>query len=260
MCRLLGVIANKTVDLEFSFLKADKPFKQLGSKNPDGWGIGWYANSKPMIYKEGLSILNSGQLANSMKEARSQIIISHLRKGTGAEPAERNSHPFSFDEFIFAHNGSVDRERLMDLLEDDFKNALKGETDSEVYFYWLVQNIRKEGDVVKGIRSAVNKVKEYEHRGLNFLLSDGRSLYAFRYSNGNRGYYSLYYLVRGPTDGPLSLKSKETQMLLHSKSLNREKAVLVSSEKLTEEDWMEIPFGKVLIVDNKLSPRQEQIC
>jgi len=68
-------------------------------------------------------------------------------------------------------------------------------------------------------------------------------------------------LVREPTDkGPLSLKSKETQMLLNTKSLNKEKAVLVCSEKLTEENWQEIPFGNLLVVEANLSLRLEKIC
>jgi len=42
MCRLLGLVANKPVDLEFSLVK----FKEFASWNPDGWGIGWYENKK----------------------------------------------------------------------------------------------------------------------------------------------------------------------------------------------------------------------
>jgi len=38
MCRLFGLTANKPVDVEFSLLEADKPFRNLGEKNPDGWG------------------------------------------------------------------------------------------------------------------------------------------------------------------------------------------------------------------------------
>jgi len=35
MCRLLGIIANKLVDLEFSLER----FKEFASQNPDGWGL-----------------------------------------------------------------------------------------------------------------------------------------------------------------------------------------------------------------------------
>lgn len=259
MCRLFGVIANKAVDVEFSFLRADKPFKELGSDNPDGWGIGWYDDG-PRIYKEDISAIQSEQLSSRVKEVRSPIIIAHVRRGTGAPPAKENSHPFSHDNFIFAHNGSVDRQHLFCLLREELKQELQGQTDSEVFFLWLVQNMRDRKDIVAGVRLAVGEVLRRCHTGLNFLLSDGNALYAFRYSKGNTCYYSLYYLVREPNDkGPLNLKSRETRMLLESKSLNNEKAVLVCSEKLTEENWLEIPPGNILIADSNLSTRLEQI-
>jgi len=124
-----------------------------------------------------------------------------------------------------------------------------------------VQNIRKEGDVVRGIRTAIAEVREYTHTGLNFLLSDGSALYAFRYSSRDLDHYSLFYLVRSADAGPLSGVSEETRMLLDAKALANEKAVLVCSEKLTQgENWQEIKAGQLLIVYSRLSPRLEEIC
>ena len=80
MCRLLGVIANKPIDLEFSLLEADNPFRSEGNSNPDGWGIGWYKDGKPTIDKEGVSAVISEQLVPKAKEARSHIIICHVRR------------------------------------------------------------------------------------------------------------------------------------------------------------------------------------
>jgi len=51
ICRLLGVIANKPVDLEFSLER----FKKFASRNHDGWGIGWYDGEKLQIFKQGVS-------------------------------------------------------------------------------------------------------------------------------------------------------------------------------------------------------------
>jgi glutamine amidotransferase len=264
MCRLLGVIANKPIDLKFSLLEADTSFKSMGNSNPHGWGIGWYVNGKPKIYKEGVSAVDSKQFVPKTKEVRSHIIICHVRNkgGNGAEPAKKNSHPFSFDDFLFAHNGSVDKKHLKNLLEDDYKLQLKGATDSEVYFYWLVQNIRKTGDVVDGISSALLEVRKYNHTGLNFLLSDGNTLYAFRYSIENHNYYSLYYLSRDPKYGEsFYYSSDKTGAFLRSKSLNKEKAILVCSEELTKkkENWQEIPIGNLLVVRNDLTYYLEKV-
>jgi len=47
MCRLLGLVANKSVDLKFSL----KRFKDFSKSNPNGWGIGWYENNYSNVFK-----------------------------------------------------------------------------------------------------------------------------------------------------------------------------------------------------------------
>ena len=259
MCRLFGLTANKPVDVEFSLLKADKPFRNLGEDNPDGWGIGWYEDNKAKIFKEGISAKNSERFCSYAKEVRSNIVIVHVRKGTGAPPSEVNSHPFKYKNWLFAHNGSVDRDYLLDILKDKYKKELKGETDSEIYFYWILQCIEETKDVIEGIKKAIDEIIKsgIYYTGLNFLLSDGKFLYAFRYSRHSKDYYSLWLLKREPSEsGPLEFRSKETSALLRSKALKGEKAVLVCSEKLTEEKWEEIEFGKLLIIDPNLSIKE----
>jgi len=261
MCRSLGVIINAPVDLEFSLLKADKPFRDFGYANPDGWGMGWYKNNFAQIFRQGISAKNrESQLPNLSKKVISKIIIVHVRKGTGAISSEVNTHPFMYKNWLFAHNGSVNREYLLSLLKEDYKNRLEGETDSEVYFYWILQCIEEGHDIIDGLREAINKTIKKNHSGLNFLLSNGKYLYAFRYSSCSKNYYTLYKLKREPSEpGPIELLSKETEALLHSKSLKGERAVLVCSEKLTTEKWEDITFGSLLIIDPNLDTKEVMI-
>jgi glutamine amidotransferase len=257
MCRLLGLVANKPVDIEFSLQR----FKEFSTYNPDGWGIGWYENNSPKVFREGISANDKkSQLPNLSREVRSKIIIAHVRKGTGAPPSEINSHPFQYKNWIFAHNGSVDRDYLFSLLRDEYRKELKGETDSEVYFYWILQCVEESKDVIEGIEKSIDKVTRKSYSGLNFLLSDGKCLYAFRYSSSSRDYYSLWLLKREPSkSGPLEFESQETKALLCSKSLKGERAVLVCSEPLTKEKWKEIQFGNMLIIQPDLNTREVRI-
>jgi len=261
MCRLLGVIANKSVDLEFSLER----FKEFARQNSDGWGIGWYEEEEAEIFRQGISaVKKESQLPILSKEVRSRIIIAHVRKASDkqqAPPAERNSHPFKYRNWIFAHNGSVDKDYLKSRLAEQYKSELKGETDSEVYFYWLLQCIEKERDVVKGIKKAIDMVVKRKHSGLNFLFSDGNSLHAFRYSSHYRDYYSLHKLKRFPSEvGPIEFLSKETKSIIYSKSLKGEEAVLVCSEELTkEEKWEKIGFGNLLIIKADLAMEEVNI-
>ena len=254
MCRLLGVVANKPVDLHFSLDR----FKQFAAGNPDGWGVGWYEDSLASVFKRGMTATSPASQFNKVsKDVSSKIIVAHVRKGTKGEPSERNSHPFSCKNWLFAHNGSVDGSVLLGLLSPQMKKEIEGETDSEPFFYYILQNIEECNNVVEGIRSAVNTVVSKSHTGLNFLLSDGQSIFALRYASDSRSYYSLYRLKRKPScRDPFEFRSRETGALLRSKSLRGESAVLVCSEKLTEEDWKEIGWGNLLCVGPGLEPEE----
>jgi len=94
--------------------------------------------------------------------------------------------------------------------------------------------------LLEGIRKVI-----VDDNGANFLLSDGKNLYAFRHGK------ELYYLERKP-DGPICSYSKETNALIESKRIMGEKAVLVCSEKLTDESWKEAEEDSILIIEPDL--------
>lgn len=257
MCRLLGILANKPVDFEFSIHR----FKEYARDNPDGWGIGWYEGNSSKVFKQGISALNQDSALPALsRQVRSHIIISHVRKGTGTSPSTLNSHPFKYKNWLFAHNGSVEREYLLTLLESRYSKEIKGKTDSEVYFHLILQHIYKSDSTISGIKSAIREVTKESYSGLNFLLANEKELYAFRYSSNSKNYYCLYVLKRDPLkNGPLEFLSKETQLLIQSKSLANEKAILICSEKLTEENWTEVEFGNLLKVDSNLTVSEAKI-
>ncbi|HOK10096.1 MAG TPA: class II glutamine amidotransferase [Candidatus Hydrogenedens sp.] len=112
MCRLLGVIVNKTVEFNFSF----KHFKHLGKYNQDGWGVGWYDKTgKVNLRKEGCSSVESEIYDTISTKIRSHLIIEHVRLATVGDVCDENAHPFEFKNWLFAHNGWVDHECLLKL-------------------------------------------------------------------------------------------------------------------------------------------------
>lgn len=251
MCRLLGIRANGAVDLQFSLVGAPRSFSALSEENPHGWGMGWYEHGEPHLYKEPSPAADSEAFHNQAVYQESDLFICHVRFASVGAVSRENSHPFRFGNWLFAHNGSLSREPLLEALEERYQAHIEGQTDSEVYFYWLLQHIDQEKDVVRGIQAALLGVRDCSYSGLNFLLSDGETLYAYRDAAFNWKYYSLYFLERNPREhGPERFSSRETAALIQSKALRGEKAVLVCSEKLTDEDeeWREIPLGSLLIV------------
>lgn len=257
MCRLFGLVANKEVNVEFSFIKADRPFRELGIKNPDGWGIGYYQNDNAIVFKEPISTINSSQFYQKAKHIYSSILISHVRKSTQGVKKKENTHPFNSGNWIFAHNGNIDiKELIKEQLLHKYINCIKGETDSEIFFFWLIQNMVEYG-FIKGIKKAIKFIED--NRGdstssLNFLLTNGEKIYALRKAFNNTTFYSLFYLVRDPQKSIISsYVSKKTSQLIQSKRLVDEKAIIISSEKMTEEEnWIPISNSTLMIVEKNL--------
>jgi predicted glutamine amidotransferase len=253
MCRLFGVKANRPVDVQFSLVSGSIPFQSFGRKNPHGWGLGWYENGNAQRFVEPLPAdksRNFGPVTNSVESA---VVLGHVRYASHGLPAEQNCHPFQHGKWLFAHNGSVGNyDKLRRRLSHDHAAAIKGETDSEVYFHWLLQNIERDGgNFAAGVKAALSGVEDYT--GLNFVLSDGENLYAYRNNSSGNQAYNLFYLQRSPSQlAPMYLCSKELGTLIDSKALSGEKAVLVCSEKLTDEDWKLLPLGSLLTVGKSL--------
>ena len=259
MCRLFGLIANKPVDVEFSFFKADISFKELGSQNPDGWGVGYYKNEEPRIDKERINIEESEKVNKVIKQQVSNLFIAHVRKTSGTAIKYENTHPFEYNNWIFAHNGTIDiKNNIREKLLPKYTNFIKGDTDSELYFLLLMQNIEQDNKVIQAIKKTlefIGKNRGNKTTSLNFLLSDGKKIYALRKAFTNTDSYSLLYLNRDPNKvNELDYKSEQTRMMIYSKRLYGEKAVIICSEQLSsDEEWIPLSNGDLLIADKNLN-------
>lgn len=255
MCRLFGIMASRPVDLNFSLVSgAETTFGELSRYNPHGWGIGWYENEVPEVRKEPLPANRSGHFRNLASNQSSSIYVCHIRYATHGGKSENNCHPFTYKNWMFAHNGSANSIfDLEDRLDDRYRDAKQGETDSELYFLWLLQNIEEMGgSVAMGVGRAVSQITSYS--ALNFILSDGEKIFAYR--DG----YELNYLVREPAViDPKELRSSELKTLIEMKTSMGEAATLVCSEPLTEEDWEEVPDGCLLTISRNREPEFSQI-
>ncbi|MEN9979516.1 MAG: class II glutamine amidotransferase [candidate division WOR-3 bacterium] len=255
MCRLFGLMANKEVDVKFSMLEAENKFKVQAGYNPDGWGVGYYdRENNPRIEKYGKCALKDERFDKFVKEIKSKIFIAHVRlASSGSRSSDKNAHPFQYKNWLFAHNGTINKERIRKLLAEPYNQNFTSEPiDSEVYFRFIIQNIEKNIEAIEGILAAVKMVMQ-DAAGANFLLSNGEELYAFKYGR------PLYFLERKPS-APLHYISKETHALIESKRLAGEKAVLIATEKITErENWREFKDGDLLIVNKNLELKLERL-
>jgi len=141
---------------------------------------------------------------------------------------------------------------------------VKGDTDSERYFALILSQFARDGilpdsgkdALVTSLSSAIKTMRDQiGGDGLNFLLSNGKVLFAFK--NGR----SLYLLKRDPEGIPeVQLRSKETGALLQWKKSAGEKAVLIASEKVTaDEPWETIKENQLICVDRNLNIEKRKI-
>ncbi|ABN69781.1 glutamine amidotransferase, class-II [Staphylothermus marinus F1] len=258
MCRLFGLYANKPVDVRFSFYETPvKSFVEQSVWNPEGWGIAWFNGEEWRIYKEPRALYSSGEAERLIeKVVRGKIIVSHVRLASAGRVRRENTHPWLYRGWVFAHNGTIHgRRRLLRLLHREYQD-LEGDTDSEALFHLIIQETENMGDPIKGIRSTIKKIidKGISFSSLNFIASDGRKLYALRYATTSLDYYTLYYLERPREKLELRKLSRETRQLILMKLLHGEKAVIVASEKISEEPyWKLIPNKHLLVIDRDLN-------
>lgn len=97
-----------------------------------------------------------------------QIGIAHTRWATHGKPTEKNAHPHvsnfenaknSVDQVAIVHNGIIENHEVLRL---DLRKAgyvFESETDTEVIAHLVHQQVNIEGDLLRGLESALKKLE-----------------------------------------------------------------------------------------------------
>jgi predicted glutamine amidotransferase len=237
MCRLFGAAASAPVDISFELLEAANPVVRQSKKHDSGWGLAYYRDGKPKVER----FPHAAHADPGFPEVAaclSHLFVVHVRRATVGGLAPENTHPFQRGRYVYCHNGTILRpSELLELAD----RPPRGDTDSE-YFFNVLMTLLDPDDVIGSLRDVVERVVERcRFSALNFLLCDGRRLYAYRL-----GLYELFWLVRN-----LDLDADtRTHYHLHLERPHGEHVVLVSSEKLTDQEpWGAFEQDELLVCD-----------
>ncbi len=172
--------------------------------NGDGFGVAWYGDRKsPGLFKDVLPAWNDENLKMLSRHIKSNLFFSHVRAATGTSISRMNCHPYAYENWSFMHNGHIGdwhihRREIESLISKEFYAYRYGTTDSEALFL-LALTLGLMDDPIKGMSLALQKVQKIleSHRSVDPLrltaaLSDGKSIWAFRYSTDNAS-PSLFY-------------------------------------------------------------------
>jgi len=283
MCRLLAymgtpVIVDKLLyQPKNSLVNQSIHAKEIEEPlNGDGFGIGWYV---PQLHEEPATFVsvNPAWSNRNLRKLAPRILtecfIAHVRAASVGEVSESNCHPFQYRQFLMVHNGGVEnfsqiKRRIRQPLSDELYNWIKGQTDSEHLFAYLLNSLtsRNNGrvspeDVMTAFEKMFSDLKLmmkdegiHEPAYLNMVVTDGKFFVGTRYTTD-------------PSCEPLTLYHSEGARYVVEDGISflaaprdDDHAVLIVSEKLTEESyWTLIPANHFVIVDPSLDVRVKPI-
>jgi predicted glutamine amidotransferase len=214
MCR---IIALKTSNIDQTKLALDQ-FRLLADcgcvpvgvpkGHRDGWGLAGYRGGRSVFLKrsprDAAGDVAYPRAVKALLSKKPDLTVGHLRKATVGKRTVNNTQPFMKDGFTFAHNGTV-RDTTIFNLTVSAKRVLKGETDSEKLFVFLLEYM-KGAKTPTAIRNAFRRAIRFvrsnsDYTAMNIIFSNGRYVWALRDFNPHnvvvkeknlKGYYTLY--------------------------------------------------------------------
>lgn len=221
MCRVFGCLAAEPTSVRHDLVEAENPLIRQSEEHDSGWGMSVYGKAEgedPRCFRFPEPAYENDEFMEATN-VRGRLFNVHVRRATMGGLAPENTHPFCLGPYSFGHNGTI--VKYPKLLEAGMPKP-KGQTDSEVFFNFLMRDFDPE-HALRCLRNSIRKVIERSpFSGLNFLLSDGERLYAYKL-----GIFDLYWTSRNGS-------------------------LIVASEQMTETDrWHRVQDDVLLVLDRR---------
>jgi predicted glutamine amidotransferase len=239
MCRLLGYSSKTPTTFTQVVGENLNQFVELANDHCDGWGIATTNNHKAELYKEPVAATKSKNFEQQLNSHISKAALLHLRWATpGMAVNENNTHPFTYQDISFIHNGSITPPTALDsLIDKKYLQLAKGTTDSERYFLYLLTQIEKHG-FIDGVKQGLSYIKnKCTYSSINMMIQNDQSFIAACIYNEDK----------------IPDRFKDQPDYYHLKYTTHNGQVVVASSGWNQEGWREIPNGSVLVVTNTKS-------
>lgn len=265
MCRLYAFRSTEATKVECTLVHAQNALitqskgDLSGLTHSHGWGVVTYQDHHPQLEKQAWAAYHGEHFERAVARIYSSSVIAHVRRATVGGAALENTHPFIHGNWTFAHNGTVPnfssvKPRILAAMSPQHRNSIQGETDSEHVFRYALTLIDNHAELALSsiVRKVVLDVAQWAADvdpdasvGLNIILSDGEDM------SGSRWGRTLYSVER---TGVYDCEICGFPHIHHNPDRSHQ-AVVIASEPITREDWVEIPERSVWEVgrDSRLS-------
>jgi transglutaminase-like putative cysteine protease/predicted glutamine amidotransferase len=231
--------------------------EQLATSHPLGWGIAWYPNDHQA------AIVSKDPAARGMEiqmdalsdwsNFRSTVYFCKAQgaaRGYTHHETQPFTRSFAGQDWIFLHNGDLDKPKLRDLHKDKsrFLEPL-GKTDSELAFCFLLGKMmeteaRKLSDISNEM--LLNWFQMLDPLGsADICISDGTTTACYC---GTKSVRKLYYTRLTPPDPQRLFNSESALLYLNDPRDTYRTAFIITSCQFDAGAWLAMQPGQLLIV------------
>ena len=212
MARMFGFIGNRA-DLGARVLELNREALRVRAESGQslGWGIGFYQAGEVLLRRRPIDERSVIDLAEAAANVRTDVLVGHVRHATVGALRTENTHPFRYRSWLFAQTGTIVgfdrlRERLLASQPEFLRRNVRGETDSEMFFYLFLSFLHDAGHLndthvaseheATALRASISLVDRLsaeegyaENKG-DILVTNGEQMLAV-HRNGNMAYRVL---------------------------------------------------------------------
>lgn len=209
----------------------------------DGWGILAFGKNRERLFLRRPTNAATDDAypaaIASLSGFDEPLVIVHFRNASVGTTAKENTHPFGYDGWWFAHNGTIKDAKKLELRGVRYEGA----TDSERYFRKLVRSLRTDTPTHALQATAQHIASLCAFSSLTSFVTDGSDLFAYRCLGGDLE----------------DCGTAECQREYYTLGLARQGNVTFISQEPTHlgrlTDWTEIPVGAVVEWPRSSPPR-----
>ncbi len=276
MVRMFGFIGNRP-DLGAHVLESNASVLKVRRTDgePLGWGLGFYQAGEVLLRRRPIDERDEIDLVEAASDLRTDVLIAHVRRASVGALRTENTHPFRYRSWLWAQTGTIVgfdrlRERLIGSQPEFLRRNVRGETDSELFFYLFLSFLHDAGSLHDGnvspeaigaaLRASIALVDRlsaeegFERNSGDILVTNGERMVAV-HRNGNLAHRTL----KGRFDIE-SLLGEERVRRARIPSIDSTHFTLAASELETiPSGWTEVPARSLVTLTRTDDPLVEAL-